>query len=200
MKLKALLMALFVAGIAVSVAVAAPADKGKGKNGTTAAETTSTDGSSTGTTTESSGTGKHRGRDHGKKHKDKHQVCKPRGAVVLKGSFVGAGAGGFAMTVKHSNRHGRALVGKQVTVLVMDGTKFRKHGKATLADLQAGDRLNVQGRACKLDGQAMTLVAKRVVAHSPSGDDEQDEGEGTTSTSTTSTTDATTTGTTTTES
>src|ERR1044072_218188 len=141
MKLKALLMALFVAGIAVSVAVAAPADKGKGKNGTTAAATTPTDGA---------GTGKHRGRDRGKKHKDKHQVCKPRGAVVLKGSFVGAGAGGFAMTVKHSNRNGRELVGKQVTVLVVDGTKFRKHGKATLADLQAGDRLNVQGRACKL--------------------------------------------------
>jgi hypothetical protein len=197
MKLKALLGALFVAGLIVSVAVAAPAEKSKGKNGTTAAESPSTDGSTAGTTTgSSSGQGKHEGRKN--KGKAKHAGCKPRRAVVLRGSFVGAGAGGFAMNVTGANRHGRSLVGKQVTVLVAEGTKIRRHGKATLADLKTGDRLNVQGRVCNLDQQAMTLVAKRVVAHSPSGDDDEDEGEGTTSTSTNGTTTATTTGTTTT--
>lgn len=196
MKMKALLGALFVAGLIVSVAVAAPAEKGKGKNGTSAAESTSTDGTTAVTTTTSSGKGKQKG-------KAKHAGCKPRRAVVLKGTFVGAGAGGFAMNVTGGNKVAKSLVGKQVTVLVQDGTKIRRYGKATLADLKAGDRLNVQGRACKLDQQAMTLVAKRVVAHSPSGDDDEDEDEGTTSTSTTGstttgTTETTTTGTTTT--
>jgi hypothetical protein len=196
MKMKALLGALFVAGLIVSVAVAAPAEKGKGKNGTPAAESTSTDGTTAVTTTTSSGKGKQKG-------KAKHAGCKPRRAVVLKGTFVGAGAGGFAMNVTGGNKVAKSLAGKQVTVLVQDGTKIRRHGKATLADLKTGDRLNVKGRACNLDQQAMTLVAKRVVAHPPSGDDDEDEDEGTTSTSTTGTTttgttETTTTGTTTT--
>ena len=41
MKLKTLLAALFVAGLAVSVAVAAPADKGRNGKASTPVETTS---------------------------------------------------------------------------------------------------------------------------------------------------------------
>jgi hypothetical protein len=187
MKLKTLLAALFIAGLAVSVAVAAPAKKGRGTNASTPVETTSP--ATTGTT---SG-----GQDqHGKgKAKGKKDGCKPNRSVVLRGTFGAPGAGGFAMNVLGGNRLGRSLEGKQVTVLVLDGTKIRKNGKASLADLETGDRLNVKGRGCKLDSQAMTLVAKRVVAHSPSGDGPdggEDEGEGATSTSTTTTTTTTT--------
>jgi hypothetical protein len=177
MKLKTLLAALFVAGLAVSVAVAAPAEKGRNGKASTPVETTS---ASTTSGAQANGTSK------GKK-----DGCKPNRAVVLRGTFGGAGAGGFAMNVLGGNRLGRVLKGKQVTVLVVEGTKFRKNGKAALADLVSGDRLNVLGRGCKLDSQAMTLVAKRVVAHSPSGDGqdgEKDEGTPATSTSTTSTT------------
>ena len=182
MKLKALLTALFVAGLVVSVAVAAPADKGH-KNGTTAASTTSTT-STTGTTTGEASKGKGK---HNAKHADR---CKPNRSVVLRGTFVALGTGGFAMDVSGGNKVGKKLAGKQVTVLVGESTKVRKHGKASLEDLEAGDRLNVHGRACKLDSQAMTLVAKRVVAHSPSADDQGDEGTTTSTSTTTSTTPA----------
>ena len=171
---KGLLTELFVAGLVVSVAVAAPADRGH-KNGTTVASTSSTTGTTTGEASKGKGKAKHAGR------------CKPNRSAVLRGTFVGLGTGGFAMDVTGGNKVGKKLAGKQVTVLVGEWTKVRKHGKASLEDLEAGDRLNVQGRACKLDSQAMTLVAKRVVAHSPSADDEGDEST-TTSTTTASTT------------
>src|SRR5881394_2311166 len=77
--------------------------------------------------------GKGKAKGHGKKD------CWPLRAVVLRGDFVGPGAGGFAMEVKGGNRAGKSLAGKQVTVLVDEQTKIRKHGKATIADLAAGD-------------------------------------------------------------
>lgn len=179
MKLRALLAAVFVAGLAVSVAIAAPAEKGKGRNGTTAAET-STTGGDTGTTT--TGETGHKGR--GKKKGHGKRECRPNRAAVLVGDFAGAGDASFAMAVKGGNRVGKKLAGKQVTVSVVDGTKIRRSGKAKLADLKAGDLLLVQGRACKLDTQALTLVAKKVVVLSPSDDEDEDTDEGTTSTST----------------
>jgi hypothetical protein len=164
MRSKALLLVLFVAGLAVSAAVAAPADRGKGR----------TDATTTAETSERAAKGK-RG----------DAPCRPRRSVVLRGTFVAPGAGGFAMEVTGGNRLGRKLAGTQVTVLVVEHTRIRRYGRAELAELQAGDRLHVKGRACKLDSQAMTLVAKRVVAHTPSGRgrrDGKDESEGATST------------------
>ena len=77
MKTKALLTALFVAGLVASFAVAAPAEKGKGKGGAAA--------SSTGTTTTTSpGKGKGKG----------NRACKPRRAVVLRGPFTASGTDG----------------------------------------------------------------------------------------------------------
>ena len=99
--------------------------------------------------------------------------------------IVGPGAGGFAMEVKGGNRAGKSLAGKQVTVIVDEQTKIRKHGKATIADLAAGDHLNVQGRACKLDSQALTLLARHVVV-TGGDDDKKDDDEGTTTGTTTS--------------
>jgi len=194
MKLKALLAAVFVAGLAVSMAVAAPAEHGKGKSGTTAAESSSTGGDTTGTTTGETGR-KGKGR---KKGHARWADCHPKRAAVLVGDFVSAGDASFAMTVDGGNRVGKKLYGKQVTVNVTDGTKLRRSGKATLADLEAGDLLLVQGKACKLDATALTFVAKKVVVLSPSDDDEddEDEHEGTTSTSTGTTTSTTTTTTT----
>jgi len=186
MKLKALLAAVFVAGLVVSMAVAAPAGHGKGKNGSTAADTSSTGGTTTTGETGHHGKGK-------KKGHAKWAGCHPKRAAVLVGDVAGAEADSFAMSVEGGNRVGKKLYGKQVTVTVTDSTTFRRSGKATLADLETGDLVLVQGKACKLDAAALTLVAKKVVVLSPSDDDEDDndEDEGTTTSSTTETTSTT---------
>jgi hypothetical protein len=196
MKLKALLLALCTAGFAVSIAVAAsPAAVEKGKPGAAA---TSTGTTSTGTTTEEHGKGK------GSKGHGKAAACKPNRKLELQGEFVAAGAGGFAMTVKHANKGAKSLAGKQVSVLVDAKTHF--HGaKRKLADLVAGDRLMVQAFACKAAepaaGQTATaetpaaptsILARKVgvkgaKAAKPEDEDKDDE----------TTTGATTTGTTT---
>jgi hypothetical protein len=184
MKLKALLAAVFVAGLVVSMAIAAPAEHGKGTTGTTTAADTSTTGG--GTTTGEPG---HKGKGKKKGHA-KWAGCHPKRATVLVGDFAGAGADSFAISVKGGNRVGKKLSGKQVTVVVTESTTFRRSGKAKLADLAAGDLLLVQGKACKLDEAALTMVAKKVVVLSPS-DDEDDADAGTTTTSTTTSTSTT---------
>ena len=50
-------------------------------------------------------------------------------------------------------------------MLVDEKTKF--NGKKKLADLVAGDRLNVQGYACKADVAAGTLLARKVRSKAP---------------------------------
>ena len=143
MKLKALLAAVFVAGLVVSMAVAAPAEHGKGKNGSTAADTSSSGGTTTAGDTGHENTGKGKKKGHAR-----WGNCHPRRAAVLVGDFAGAGTDSFAMSVEGGNRVGKKLYGKQVTVTVTDSTTFRRSGKATLADLETGDLVLVQGKAC----------------------------------------------------
>jgi hypothetical protein len=108
-------------------------------------------------------------------------TCKPKVSVILKGEFLSGGGDSFSMNVKHSNFHGRDLVGKPLTLKVDDKTKFRRKGPAKLADFKAGDRLNVQARACKQkkgapkDASPPAMLAKRVVGHpaKPSGSDSE---------------------------
>jgi hypothetical protein len=92
-------------------------------------------------------------------------ACKPKVAFILKGSFLSGGPSSFQMNITRSNRHGRALRGPR-EIMVDALTKFRRKGNAaTLASLQANDRLNVHVRGCKrADARAMELLAKRVVA------------------------------------
>ena len=176
MKLKTLLAALAAAGLAASVAIAAP-PPGKGKSGSSTGTTAST------TTSES-------GKD---KSKGKGPACKPGRSLVLKGDFVSAGDAGFAMLVKSGNKAAKPVVGKQLTVAVEAATRFTK---AKLADLKAGDKVMVQGYACKADAAALSAVARRVTAKGPKAGD--DDGKGSTTTTGTTTTGGTTTGTTTT--
>jgi hypothetical protein len=108
--------------------------------------------------------------------------CGSTVSYILNGKFTAAGTDSFTFTVTHSNKHG-VKAGKNATVYVDATTKFARNGEAAkLADLVAGDRLNVQARACrKADAATLKLVAKRVVAHAPA----------TTTTSTTTTTTST---------
>ena len=83
MKLKALLLALFTAGFAVSIAVAAsPATLEQGKP----TVSTATDGTTTSVA-------------KGKGHVKKAAACKPAKKIVVTGEFVAADGGGFAMKV-----------------------------------------------------------------------------------------------------
>lgn len=215
MKLKALIATLFVAGLAVSVAIAAP-PPGKGHrkgerdgvaaSSTTDSTSTSTSDSTSTSTEEQKGKGRGRGKQSG-------TACRPTVSFVLKGEFVSAtvatdGSGSFALLVKRANKHGRALVGKQVTVETGPFTKMKRRGHASLGQLAAGDRVVAQVRACKVGGDATAasakLYASRVVAHPKrSGDDEEESasetttGTTTTDSTTTSTTESTTTATTT---
>lgn len=178
MKLKALLLALFTAGFAVSIAVAAsPAAVDKRKPTVAPA----TDGTTT--TSESK---------KGEGHAKKAEACKPSKKIVVTGEFVAAGAGGFAMKVTGGNKAAKPWKDKQATVLVDDKTKFNGK-KRKLADLAAGDRLNVQGYACKADVAAGTLLARKVTSKAPKGADDDGDGTTTTATTTAATTTAVTT-------
>jgi hypothetical protein len=168
-KVKAIALALFVAGFGASYAFAGDGHgngngHGHGK-GNDAAVSTSTSTSAS-------------------------AACRPNVAFVLNGTFVSAASdGSFSMTVAHANHHARAL-GSPVTVATDAKTRIRRNGKVVaVSDLQAGDRLNVQARGCKnaAAGTAQALVARRVVAHPASGHDGE-----TTTTDTETETDTTT--------
>jgi hypothetical protein len=126
MKRITLLLALFCLGLmTASLAVAkAPPGKGKGKKKTTT--------SSTATNLE---------------------TCHPKISVILKGKFVSGGGDSFTMDVTRSNFHGKQLVGEALSIKVDDKTRFVRQGPAELSDFKAGDRLNVQARACKVKKQ-----------------------------------------------
>jgi hypothetical protein len=99
--------------------------------------------------------------------------CKPRVAVVLKGTLAatpGASATSLGVTVKSSNRHGRSYLAaaQPTSILVNAQTKVRRQGEKTLAALRALDRVLVQSKVCKADlanGATPALTAARVVAH-----------------------------------
>lgn len=175
MKLKAfLVLALFTAGLTASLAVAHDAPPGKGNEQPSATSTGSA--------------------EHGKG--GKHSCKGP--SVVLKGSFVSGGSGSFAMEVKQANKHGRAFVGTQATLVYDAKTKFKRNGPAEIGDYVAGDWLNV--RACKVQNQANAgsssnsgasslpqLLAKRVVGKPAKSEaDNSESGSGSTSTGETS--------------
>jgi opacity protein-like surface antigen len=167
MKRIVLLLALFALGLsAASFAVAKPPPgKGKNKGSSTSASTTVADPES----------------------------CHPKISVVLKGDFVSGGGESFGMDVKQANYHGHELVGSALTLKVDDKTSFKRNGPAELADFKAGDRLNVQARACKAKKGAAkdpnatppAFLAKRVTGHpaKTSGSD-SDAGESGTTTTT----------------
>ena len=165
MKRTALLLAVFCLGLmTASFAVAKDGPgEGKGKKSSTGSAVASTDPA----------------------------TCKPKVSVILKGKFVSGGGASFTMDVTKSNFHGKQLAGTSLTLMVDDKTKFRRMGPAELEDFRAGDRLNVQARACKAKkqkskngatttgtttsttttstttsgGPAAAMVAKRVVGH-----------------------------------
>ena len=93
--------------------------------------------------------------------------CKPKVAVVLKGTLTGAP---LSVDVTSANRWGRAYVaGSASTSVAVDAdTKVRRQGKKLITDLVTGDRVLVQAKACKAElanGATPPLTASKVIAH-----------------------------------
>lgn len=147
MKLKALFLALAVAGAGASFALA---DDGHHKaSGTTTTGTTTT---TTTTTTTSEG-----------------PKC-PR--FELKGTFGTAGTGSFTMTVTRANDEAQSLVGHTATVAVDAKTRVSWEGVGTLTGPNTGDLVVVHARQC--GGSTGALTARSVKARAPKADSNHD--------------------------
>jgi len=108
---------------------------------------------------------------HGKSH----------GHFTANGKVTAVDADSFTF---HAKGGSKDLHGTDVTVTVTDATKMRRDGaKATVADLQVGDRVNVNGWRNE-DG---SLTARHVNAHAPATDDSTDSTDATDGTDTTGT-------------
>ena len=155
MKLRVLLVCLVALGLSASVAIAAP-PPGKGKPASPGNSANAGKPSPTGPT------------------------CKPKVAVVLKGTLASASATALEVDVTSGNRWGRAYVeGTAVTPVTVNATtKVRRQGKKTVADLVVGDRVLVQARVCKADlaeSAKPPLTASKVIAHPVKATDEEDD-------------------------
>jgi hypothetical protein len=100
--------------------------------------------------------------------------CRPAVTVMLAGVLAAdvdpqEGDASFVLTVKRSNRHGRAY--KQAgsaTVMVDAKTRVRRQGAKSLGALAPNDRVHVTAKVCKADlanGATPDLTARKLGAH-----------------------------------
>jgi len=112
------------------------------------------------------------------KPKTTGEGCKPRIAVVLKGTLTGAGSP-LTVKVTSANHWGKAYVGgSDKQVAVSSDTKVRGQGMKKLSELKSGFRVLIQARVCKADlanGATPALTATKVIAHDPTKKDDKDE-------------------------
>ena len=109
--------------------------------------------------------------------------CKPKIAVVLKGTLVSASANSLSMNVTGANRWGRAYKNAGASVTLDTKTKVRGGGMKTVADLvsdlKAGDRVLVQARVCKDDlkdpNAKPQLTASKVIGHPAKAENEDED-------------------------
>ena len=110
----------------------------------------------------------------GHRHPTTGSGCKPAVTVVLKGVLAGDvdpqdGDTSFVLTVKHSNKHGRAY--KQAgsaTIMVDAKTRVSRQDAHNLGALAPNDRVSVKAKVCKADlkgGATPDLTARKVDAH-----------------------------------
>jgi hypothetical protein len=100
--------------------------------------------------------------------------CKPSVSVILRGTLAGAGSATlpFSLSVNLTGGNKAASAWRKlnapVSVQVTSTTRITRGTSHAPADLKAGDRVNIQARACKADTTSATLpalTAVRVVAH-----------------------------------
>ena len=137
MKLKALLLALAVAGAGASYALA---DDGHHDGGTTS---TSTSAESTTTTSET-------------------HDCK---RFNLKGTLASSSGSTFSINVLKANDGASSLVGTTVPVAITPDTRVSWSGRGTLTGPNAGDYAHVNGKQC--GGDTAPLNAKKAEFQAP---------------------------------
>jgi hypothetical protein len=100
--------------------------------------------------------------------------CRPAVNVVLKGALAADvdpadGDTSFVLTVKRSNRHGRAYKQAGSALVLVDAkTRVRRQGAHNLGALAPNDRMSVKAKVCKADlakGATPELTARKVEAH-----------------------------------
>lgn len=100
--------------------------------------------------------------------------CKPAVKVVLKGVLAAdvdpADADtSFVLTVKKSNKHGRAYKQAGTATIMVDAkTHVSRQGAHNLGALAPNDRVSVKARVCKADltdGATPDLTARKIDAH-----------------------------------
>jgi hypothetical protein len=100
--------------------------------------------------------------------------CKPAVHVVLKGVLdpgvdPADGDTSFVLTVKRSNKHGRAYKQAGTATIMVDAkTHVSRQGEHKLGALAPNDRVSVKARVCKADladGATPDLTARKVDAH-----------------------------------
>jgi hypothetical protein len=100
--------------------------------------------------------------------------CKPAVKVVLNGVLAADADptdadSSFVLTVKKSNKHGRAYKeAGSATILVDEKTHISRQGAHNLGALSPNDRVSVKARVCKADlkdGATPNLTARKVDAH-----------------------------------
>ena len=110
--------------------------------------------------------------------------CKPKIAVVLKGTLVSASATSLRMNVTGANRWGRAYKSVGSADVKLDTkTKVRGGGMKTIAHLLAklkeGDRVHVQARVCKDALKEPTakpeLTASKVIGHPAKAENDEED-------------------------
>lgn len=101
-------------------------------------------------------------------------ACKPAVAVVLTGKLAAAGSATFpfslSVNVTGGNHAASAYrkAAQPIAVTITSTTAINRAGDHNAAHLAAGDRVNIQARACKADTTSQTpptLTAVRVTAH-----------------------------------
>jgi len=144
MKLKTFVLTVALALAASAVAVAAP-PAGKGKPSTPAAA---------------------KG-----KPATTGDNCKPRVAVVLKGTLAATdGSTSITVDVKRTNHHGKVWKDLGVAIALDAKTKIVRNGRSSAASLVVADVVVVHARVCKADlpnGGTPALTAKKVIARAP---------------------------------
>jgi hypothetical protein len=109
--------------------------------------------------------------------------CKPKVAVVLKGTLTSASMTSLGMNVTGANRWGRAWKTAGTASVTLDTkTKVRGGGMKSaadlVADLKAGDRVHVRARVCKddlKDNAKPALTASKVVGHPAKAENEEED-------------------------
>ena len=119
-------------------------------------------------------------KDHPGKGPKPNHGCKPAVTVMLAGTLTADvdpqdGDTSFVLTVKHSNRHGRAYKATGTATILVDAkTRVRREGAKTLGALAPNDRVHVTAKACKADlkdGGLPDLTARQVGSHPAASSD-----------------------------